>query len=309
MEISLSKDEGRHNEPFLKGYNRVTYNSYLSSAALRSMNDSMMHAYENNTPTAWDDIRRHETFFETFASMYLREHPGDMLRLKREHTYKVLAHARAIVAQERLEPKEGRAALLAALYHDTGRFPQYVRWRTFSDAESENHGYLGVHVVKKEQFLADEPRPIRKWVLTAIALHNRYALPVLPEPYLTVTHVVRDADKLDIMRIMAQHLSRPIPTRDVVLRVQDAPQLWSQSIVDTVLSGGIPSYCDLHYVNDFRILLGSWIHDLHFPSSKKTCVASGFLQEVLQGLPDALELKPVTAYLLNQFSAVRNLCG
>lgn len=169
--------------------------------------------------------------------------------------------------------------------------------------------YLGVHVVKKEQFLADEPRPIRKWVLTAIALHNRYALPALPEPYLTVTHVVRDADKLDIMRIMAQHLSRPIPTRDVVLRVQDAPQLWSQSIVDTVLSGGIPSYCDLHYVNDFRILLGSWIHDLHFPSSKKTCVASGFLQEVLQGLPDALELKPVTAYLLNQFSAVRNLCG
>ena len=90
-------------------------------------------------------------------------------------------------------------------------------------------------------------------MLTAIALHNRYALPALPEPYLTITHAVRDADKLDIMRIMAQHLSRPIPTRDVVLRVQDAPKLWSQSIVDTVLSGGIPSYHDLRYVNDFII--------------------------------------------------------
>ena len=168
------------------------------------------------------------------------------------------------------------------------RFPQYVRWRTFSDAESENHGYLGVHVVKKEHFLAGEPPNIHKWVLTAIALHNRYALPALPEPYLTITHVVRDADKLDIMRIMAQHLSRPIPTRDVILRVQDAPQLWSQSIVDTVLSGGIPSY---------------------FTSSKKTCVASGFLQEVLKGLPSTPELQPVTAYLLNEFSTVRNLCG
>ena len=139
--------------------------------------------------------------------MYLREHPGDMLRLKREHTYKVLAHARAIVAQEGLASQEGRAALLAALYHDTGRFPQYVRWRTFSDAESENHGYLGVHVVKKEHFLTGEPQNIHKWVLTAIALHNRYALPALPEPYLTITHAVRDADKLDIMRIMAQHFT------------------------------------------------------------------------------------------------------
>ena len=163
--------------------------------------------------------------------------------------------------------------------------------------------------MKKEHFLAGEPPNIHKWVLTAIALHNRYALPALPEPYLTITHVVRDADKLDIMRIMAQHLSRPIPTRDVILRVQDAPQLWSQSIVDTVLSGGIPSYHDLRYVNDFRILLGSWIHDLHFTSSKKTCVASGFLQEVLKGLPSTPELQPVTAYLLNEFSTVRNLCG
>ena len=226
------------------------------------MNKSMMHTYENNIPQAWDDIRNHEALFESFASMYLREHPGDMLRLKREHTYKVLAHARAIVAQEGLASQEGRAALLAALYHDTGRFPQYVRWRTFSDAESENHGYLGVHVVKKEHFLTGEPPNIHKWVLTAIALHNRYALPALPEPYLTITHAVRDADKLDIMRIMAQHLSRPIPTRDVVLRVQDAPKLWSQSIVDTVLSGGIPSYHDLRYVNDFRILLGSMIFTL-----------------------------------------------
>ena len=106
------------------------------------MNKSMMHTYENNIPQAWDDIRNHEALFESFASMYLREHPGDMLRLKREHTYKVLAHARAIVAQEGLASQEGRAALLAALYHDTGRFPQYVRWRTFSDAESENMAIL-----------------------------------------------------------------------------------------------------------------------------------------------------------------------
>ena len=75
------------------------------------MNKSMMHTYENNTPQAWDDIRNHEALFESFASMYLREHPGDMLRLKREHTYKVLAHARAIVRKGLLPKREGRPCL------------------------------------------------------------------------------------------------------------------------------------------------------------------------------------------------------
>lgn len=267
----------------------------------------MMHTYESNTPQAWDDIRDHEALFESFAFMYLCEHPGDTLRPKREHIYKVLAHARAIIAQKGLASREGRTALLAALYHDTGRFPQYARWRTFSGAESENHGCLGVHIVRKEHFLTGGPPNIHKWVLTAIALHNRYTLPALPKPYLTITHAIRNADKLNIMHIMAQHLSRPIPMRGVVFRVQDAPKLWSQSIVGTVLSDGIPSYHDLRYVNDFRILLGSWIRNLHFTSSKKACVASGFLQEVLKGLPSTPELQPVTAYLLNEFSTVRNL--
>ena len=269
----------------------------------------MTQEQEATMLTDWNDISCHEGYFETFASRYLREYPQDMLRLKREHTYKVLAHARTITAQERITGKEGRAALLAALYHDTGRFPQYVRWRTFSDAQSENHGYLGVHVVKKERFLSEEPEPVRKWALTAIALHNRYRLPALPEPFGRITHVVRDADKLDIMRVMAQHLSRPVPTRDVVLHVKDEPQAWSQALADKVLTGGVPGYTELRYVNDFRILLGSWIHDLHFASAKRACADSGYLEVVLEGLPPAPALDPVKRYLLNVLSSARTCRG
>ena len=257
----------------------------------------MTHA-QNTKPSVWDDIACHEARFEAFASRYLHEHPGAMLELKREHTYNVLELARTITAQEQLGPEEGRAALLAALYHDTGRFPQYVRWRTFSDAQSENHGYLGVRVVRQEKFLALEPERIRKGVLIAIALHNRYRLPALPEPYDLITHVVRDADKLDIMRIMAQHLAKPIPTRDVVLHVKDDPLAWSAAIADKVLRGEVPSYTELRYINDFRILLGSWIHDLHFPSARSACARSGHIEAVLEGLPPAPELASVKKYLL-----------
>ena len=95
------------------------------------MNKSMMHTYENNTPQAWDDIRDHEALFESFASMYLREHPGDMLRLKREHTYKVLAHAHAIVAQEGLASQEGRAPVVSVKYS-----PNVLSSSSFSQDDS-----------------------------------------------------------------------------------------------------------------------------------------------------------------------------
>ena len=248
------------------------------------------------------DISRHEAAFEAFAGRYLREHPEAMLCLKREHTHNVLQHARTLVAEAPLSSEERRAALLAALYHDTGRFPQYVKWRTFSDAHSENHGLLGVRTVRQEGFLADEPAYLQKWVLTAIALHNRYSVPALSEPYASITHVVRDADKLDIMRIMAQHLSKPVPTEDVVLHVQDEPEAWSPEIAETVLAGKTPGYTEIRYVNDFRMLLGAWIHDLHFAASRRICAHAGFIQVILEGLPRVAELDAVRAYILGELA-------
>ena len=245
------------------------------------------------------DIAVHEARFEAFAARYLAEHPEAMLRLKREHTYRVLEYARALVCSETFTPKEGRAALLGALYHDVGRFPQYVRWRTFSDAQSENHARLSVRTLRRERFLDDEPRPVRHAALAAIALHNRYRLPTgLRDAYLKVSLAVRDADKLDIMRIMAFHLTRPLPSGDVVLHVLDEPSLWTPAIARKVRDGEVPSYTELKYVNDFRMLIGSWVHELHFAASRRLCAASGHIEAVLESLPPVAELDRVKASIL-----------
>lgn len=246
----------------------------------------------------WNDIAFHEARFETFACRYLAKYPEAMLRLKREHTYKVLSHTRTIVHDAPFTHEEGRAALLAALYHDIGRFPQYVRWRTFSDAKSENHALLSAHLVREERFLEPESIFIRGSALAAIALHNRYKLPpALHEPYLKIVSAVRDADKLDIMRIMAFHLSRPIPTEDVVLHVRDEPQKWTPALVEKVLAGGVPGYHELVYINDFRILIGAWLHDLHFDASRRLCAQTGHIEAILEGLPPVRELAEVQRYI------------
>ena len=260
-----------------------------------------------DTPEAhWNDIAEHEERFEHFASAALHEHPVPMLQLKREHTHEVLAHARALVEEERLTPEQGRAAILAALYHDVGRFPQYIRWRTFSDAQSENHARLSVLIVRRERFLDGERADMQKDILSAIILHNKYQLPsgLAPQREL-VAHIVRDADKLDILRIMAEHLARPIPTGDVVLHVHDEPDKWTPALVSAVVAGQIPSYTELNYVNDFRILLGSWLYGLHFKSAKRRCIDSGNVERILAGLPDVEDLSELKMYFQHVMEKLR----
>ena len=41
----------------------------------------------------------------------------------------------------------------AALLHDIGRFEQFHRYKTFSDARSEDHAALGVDAIKEEGLL------------------------------------------------------------------------------------------------------------------------------------------------------------
>lgn len=247
---------------------------------------------------SWNTIAGHRRQFEQFAEEWLALHPAPMLQLKREHTYAVLKHAQHIVRQEKIGGEQGRAALLAALYHDVGRFPQYATWKTFSDAHSKNHGLLGVQLIKRSEFLKDESLPVQRLVLAAVGMHNRYRLPAALSPEVRlVTQVVRDADKLDIMRIMARYLNETVPSEDVVLHVRNEPEGWSQRIVDTILSGEIPGYTELEYINDFRMLLGSWLQDLHFRTARLSFIHSGCLEAVLNSLPQKEPFTAVCTYL------------
>lgn len=145
--------------------------------------------------------------------------------LKLRHTMAVLGNARRIAASEGFGVALTRACLLAALYHDVARFEQYLRYHTFKDRESCNHGQLGVKILKREARLAGEDAATRKIVLAAVGLHNRFALPAhLPRETELAAHVVRDADKLDILRIMDEHLGGPGPySPTVVLNLPDDP--------------------------------------------------------------------------------------
>ncbi len=251
------------------------------------------------------DIMGHREQFLAFVESYVAGVQNGPLRLKVEHSFRVLEHVELLVASEppaspvSADQEAGRAALLAALYHDCGRFPQFRDYHTFMDAQSVDHAQLGVEVIREQGFLRHETDRARNLVETAVRLHNRYALPSdLTTEARLITDMVRDADKLDILRIMVEHLDGALPEKDsVFLSVRDASDAWTPSIVADVLAGRVARYGDLRYVNDFRLLLGTWLHELNFPATREALTRSGLMDAVLDGLPHAPEMEKAVTYL------------
>lgn len=249
------------------------------------------------------EIAEHASWFSEYAALERSKEEGDTspIDLKIKHTFRVLQNAKQIVEGEDFPLHLRRACLLAALYHDVARFEQYLRYRTFRDRESTDHGRLGVVILKREKRMAMELPPIPHIVFSAVGLHNRFALPKnLPEETRLACLVVRDADKLDILRIMDSHLSGPKPYNPtVVLRLPDDPDLSSFSVKDAVLENRIAAYSDLQSVNDFRLLLGTWLHDMHFSASRKQFLADGHARHLVEGLPDTISYAQTKSHLLN----------
>ncbi len=244
-----------------------------------------------NAPDLKGHIRaflRYSRFFKTHDRDYNKH-----LRLKEWHTLRVFRNAQRIARDEAAfaDPAMTRSLLLAALYHDIARFPQFSRYKTFSDAHSCNHGELGREELLRLGLLNGEDEAVRGRVLAAVCLHNRFALPEgLPEDVRLVAQALRDADKLDILRIMAKNLGpgkRPDPV--IVMNVLDSTQ-YTPGVLEAVARKRLASFADMRTVTDFRLLLCGWLYDLGFTSSRRIAVRAGNLLAVAQGLPDTAAL-------------------
>ncbi|MBQ3059567.1 MAG: HD domain-containing protein [Desulfovibrio sp.] len=235
------------------------------------------------------DISFHLTWFQSYAAaMRAREQEDPQpLDIKLRHSLAVLDKARCIVTAEGFVQPLSRICLLAALYHDVARFEQFLRYRTFRDALSCNHGHMGVVILKREARLVAEEDLVRKNVLAVVGIHNRFSLPMLPPLLQAAAQVVRDADKLDIMRVMDEHLSGPRPySPTVVLSQPDNPNIAGAEVLQAALEGRVAAYAHLRSVNDFRLLLGTWLFEMHFAESRRLFVQDGHAYRLLQALPD-----------------------
>ncbi|MDL2285637.1 HD domain-containing protein, partial [Desulfovibrio sp. OttesenSCG-928-F07] len=168
------------------------------------------------------------------------------------------------------------------------------------------HAELSAEILADTRFMQQETPEMRSLVRSAIRLHNLKELPpALPEALQLVAQAVRDADKIDIINVMTAELA---PGKKVDLTVTmgltDTPNTYSKEALNAVLNKQDLSYSDMKCVNDFRLMLCTWVYALNFESSKSLLAQRGYMTEILKGLPNTPEIDLVKAQITEELAKV-----
>ncbi len=127
------------------------------------------------------------------------------IKLKIEHTARVCENILLLAKAEKVGEEGYRLAETIALFHDLGRFEQFMKYRTFKDSESENHALLGVKILKNTGILSQLPMKEKDLIVKAVQYHNLMEIPGCAEnsrEFLFYSKLIRDADKLDILKLV-----------------------------------------------------------------------------------------------------------
>jgi hypothetical protein len=246
-------------------------------------------------PRWLDELKR---WFDAYTNRFFGqdEYVNLHLRMKQEHTRRTCAEILYLAGRLALDDNQRRIAETIALLHDIGRFPQFARYRTYNDVKSVNHCCLGVEVLQQEGVLESLEPQEKQWVRTAVAHHGRKDLPAdLNGQGLLFLKLIRDADKLDIFRIVAEiyrrHKEDP-RKHSFEIELPDEPRM-SPQVLEAVLTGQLIDYRCLRTLNDIRLCQIGWVYDLNFTASLESFRAANLLDELLGYLPQTPEIAEV----------------
>jgi len=219
------------------------------------------------------------------------------VRLKEEHTLRVLQHAGAIARWLTLAPEQLKLAESAALLHDIGRFRQYQTYRTFNDALSVDHAQLGLAILEQSDILTSAGQSVHQQniVKKAVLYHNKRCLPTdIGDDCSLLSKITRDADKLDIFSMLV--------TNDKDNKVPQSPELkhdphYSLSIIEDLLQGRLVKPKDIKTSADLMLFRLSWIYDIYFTYSFDYIEEEQYVEKLIGMLPATDDIQRVHQYI------------
>ena len=215
--------------------------------------------------------------------------------LKIGHTYRVAGLCRLIARSEGMDAQEQELAWLLGMLHDIGRFEQLRRYHTFHDAESVDHAALGLEILFGTGDAAADGGSgagvIRRYVeddsedaliRTAIGMHNVYRVAEGLAPRTEkFCHILRDADKVDILRVNIE-----TPLEEIYNTTSE--ELYHAEVTEAVMQSFYEHHATLRSLKQTPVdhIAGhvSLIYELVFPESVRLVKAQGYWEKLI-GFP------------------------
>ena len=229
------------------------------------------------------------------------------LAAKYAHTGEVCEITEKIVAGEaRFSSRDTLIFRLCALFHDISRFEQYDKFKTFLDRQSFDHGDRSAALIGELGLVPELPAEDRACIVDAVRVHNKFAIPDgFPPAHLAAAKMVRDADKLAILRLIIRFFNGDYSDPAIRLDLEDTPG-WTPSILETALNGKCVVYAEMKNINDFKLGLFAWSCDINYPASAALALDEDLFGRVRALLPESDQIDALLQSARSRLAVLRN---
>ena len=210
---------------------------------------------------------------------------------KYKHSLRVMEKAKEIAINNNLSTQDIEIVTIVGLLHDYARFPQWTKYKTFSDKDSEDHGNWAVKLLFEDGDIQNYADKIKYYdeIYDAIKNHNKYILPSnLSEHNIIISNIIRDADKLDIFYLFSEYKDL-IPEDDNDINEDITKDFYNNENID---------YRKVKNVSDKLILNLSMVYDLNFKYSYENLKNNKIIEKIYEGIVNKEKYKAYFEYII-----------
>ncbi|MCY1720914.1 HD domain-containing protein [Prolixibacteraceae bacterium Z1-6] len=249
--------------------------------------------------------KKFDVYYSSFNG--LTEEQQNNFKIKKDHSIRVAETALQLAERLDLGEKDKSLAFFIGLFHDIGRFKQLVEYNTFDDSKSVDHADYSLQVLKDGTFfdLLDEKQT--ELAMFAIANHNKRNLPKgMSEEEILFAKIIRDADKLDILKVLTDYYSNPRARANHTLTWEmPTGTAVSKDVWKEVVKGSLVSKEKVESQLDIKVMQLSWVYDINFKSSFEVVMKNRFLEKIYNSMPKndkVIEIyRTIKVYAENKF--------
>lgn len=223
------------------------------------------------------DLENAVNEFEKYVSNY--DEKNDKISRKIEHTLMVMKESKNVAESLKLSEEDVELASLIGLLHDIGRFEQAKQYDTFADSKSIDHGELGVKILFEQNMIRKFVKEDKydEIIKTAIFNHNKNKIEDgLDDRKLLHSKIVRDADKIDIYRVILNN------SQEAMYGCTSIDDEITEEILNDYLNHELIKYVSRKTKADILVCHLAFIYDLYFDYSVKVIFEKKYAEKIVE---------------------------
>ncbi len=232
------------------------------------------------------DIKKAKEEFMKYVSNY--DMNSGRISIKVKHILRVVENSKFLAQELNLTKEQIELAELIGLFHDIGRFEQVRLYDTFSDKDTGlDHAAYSLKVLYEDGQIKRylDTNKYDEIIKTAVFYHNKATIDEsVTGEALLFSKIIRDADKLDIYRVINEDKMEDI------FWYKDFKNLeMSQGLMDKFIKDKFIKYKYIKNNADLIYVFYGYIYDFNFPNCFKIIKKNKYLDNFLNRIEETFK--------------------